>query len=100
MRKTAIITIIALSSLLISGCTQKNTDNTSTISENDAKKIALEHAGVNADQITFIHSNLEYDDGYQYYDVEFRGYKQEEYDYEIDPYTGKVLDFDYDAEHY
>ena len=47
--------------------------------------------------MNFVHSELDYDDGVQVYDVEF--YKgNAEYDYEIDAATGIVLSYDYDAE--
>ena len=70
------------------------------ITEENAKKIALSHAGLTADQVTFIKSGLDRDDGHQNYDVEFYSKDKTEYDYEIDPYTGEVLNYDYDAEYY
>lgn len=64
-----------------------------------AKQAALEHAGLNADDVRFVHADLELDDGNWKYDVEF--YKDNiEYDYDIDALTGAVLSFDQDAEHY
>lgn len=64
-----------------------------------AKQAALEHAGLNADDVRFVHADLELDDGSWKYDVEF--YKDNiEYDYDIDALTGAVLSFDQDAEHY
>ena len=70
------------------------------ITEENAKKITLSHAGLTADQVTFIKSGLDRDDGHQNYDVEFYSKDKTEYDYEIDPYTGEVLNYDYDAEYY
>lgn len=64
-----------------------------------AKQAALEHAGLNGDDVRFVHADLELDDGNWKYDVEF--YKDNiEYDYDIDALTGAVLSFDQDAEHY
>lgn len=64
-----------------------------------AKQAALEHAGLNGDDVRFVHADLELDDGSWKYDVEF--YKDNiEYDYDIDALTGAVLSFDQDAEHY
>lgn len=64
-----------------------------------AKQAALEHACLNADDVRFVHADLELDDGSWKYDVEF--YKDSiEYDYDIDALTGAVLSFDQDAEHY
>ena len=98
MNRKVIIATLVFISLLTSGCTRQNMEDTNIITEADARSIALEHAGLGANQITFIRSNLEYDDGYPYYDIKFLDTEQNEYDYEIDPYSGDVLDFDYDAE--
>lgn len=70
------------------------------VSEDRAREIALEHAGLTADQVTFIRSHLDYDDGRQCYDVEFYTADYKEYDYEIDANTGDVISYDYDAEGY
>lgn len=70
------------------------------IGEEEARRIALEHAGLEESQVTFVHSLLEFDDGQWEYDVEFYTANYEEYDYEIDAYTGAVISFDYDAEYY
>lgn len=67
------------------------------ISEADAKKIALEHAGVKETDITFSKIKLEYDDGVLQYEVEFY-VGNEEYDYELDAAAGTILSYDYDIE--
>ena len=69
------------------------------IGEDEAKRAALEHAGLAAEQATFLCSQLDFDDGQWVYDVEFYSANYEEYDYEIDAYTGAVVSYDYDAEH-
>ncbi|MBQ7839082.1 MAG: PepSY domain-containing protein [Lachnospiraceae bacterium] len=79
---------------------QNNGTETNMISEEKAREIALSHAGLTADQVTFIKSGLDRDDGRKNYDVEFYSSDQKEYDYEIDPYTGEILEYDYDAEYY
>lgn len=69
----------------------------SIITAAEAKKIALEDAGLVSSEVIFIHTNYEIDDGRQLYDVEF--YKGLiEYDYEIDAQTGKIISKDTDAE--
>lgn len=70
------------------------------VTEEQARETALSHAGLTADQVTFVRSKLDRDDGRLMYDVEFytSGYK--EYDYEIDASTGEILSYDYDAEGY
>ena len=65
------------------------TSSVTTISAERAKEIALQHASLSAADVNFVHSELDYDDGVQVYDVEF--YKgNAEYDYEIDAATGIV----------
>ena len=82
------------------GTTHNGGEEGPMISEEDAKQIALSHAGITSDQVTFIKSGLDRDNGRLNYDVEFYTNEPKEYDYEIDPYTGEVLDVDYDAEYY
>ena len=79
---------------------QNGADGTTMISEEEAKQIALAHAGLKADQVTFIKSGKDREDGHIRYDVEFYTTDNKEYDYEIDPYTGEILGYDYDAEYY
>ncbi|MCO7136915.1 PepSY domain-containing protein [[Clostridium] leptum] len=79
----------------------ENTSRTSTsyITEEEAKQIALTHAGVAEEDTSFLYVKQDYDDGRAEYDVEFfAGGK--EYDYEIDASTGDILSSDFDAEHY
>ena len=68
-----------------------------TISEGEAKAIALKHAGLKESEVTFALAHLDMDDGIQAYDVEF--YKDgKEYDYEIDAYSGDIISYDFDME--
>lgn len=66
----------------------------------EAKEIALNHAGLTADGVTFIKGKLERDDGREKYEIEFYTSDFKEYDYEIDPKTGEILSYDYDAENF
>lgn len=76
--------------------TQQNTSNAMlTIEEAQAK--ALKHAGLSVQEVTFVKSQPDMDDGLQIYDIEFYTKDQSEYNYDIDAYTGEVLSFDYDA---
>ncbi len=83
---------------------QPNTNQTAgEITVEEAKTIALEHAGLTADAVTFVKAKQDYDDGRLVYEIEFvttsgNGYL--EYDYEIDAATGSILSYDYDAESY
>ena len=83
-----------------SNTTHNNTTSGTKISEEEAKRIALSHAGLTTDQVTFIKSGIDRDDDREYYDVEFYTKDHKEYDYEIDPHTGDVVSYDYDAEYY
>ena len=77
-----------------------NSTVTGLITEDRAREIALAHAGLTADQVSFVRAKLDWDDGRQVYDVEFYTADYKEYDYEIDAASGEILSFDYDAEHY
>lgn len=65
------------------------------ITEENAKSIALENAGIKAEDVTFIHSEQEHDDGKTVFDVGFITNTNEEYDYEILAETGEILGIDY-----
>ena len=67
-------------------------DGSSTITKEDAKKIALSHVGANEENVKRYESSLEYEDARQVYEIEF-DYKGYEYDYEIDAKTGEILQF-------
>lgn len=92
MKKLNLILVLLLTVLLITGC-----KNSEKITEEQAKAIALEHAGVTAQQAENFVIYEDYDDGRRYYDVHFHfdGY---EYDYEINAKNGKVLDYDKEYE--
>ena len=69
------------------------------IGEARAKEIALNHAGLSSSAVTFVRSNLDWDDGRAEYEVEFYA-GGKEYDYDIDALTGEIRSYDYDAEYY
>ena len=64
------------------------------ISVDEAKSIALRRAGLSASDVVFRKAKLEHDDGRLLYDIEFYVTGQKEYEYEIDAYSGAVLDED------
>ena len=80
------------------GFAPSSTDPGTLIGEEKAKSAALSHAKLKAEQVTFVSCNLEWEDGRRVYEVEFYTASGQEYCYEIDAYTAKVLSADYDAE--
>ena len=67
------------------------------ISEEKAKKIALDHAGLKEADVKHLFVELDYDDGVLRYEVDFRQ-GQYEYDYDIDAKTGQILSYDKDID--
>lgn len=74
-----------------------NADKTKFIGEESAKSIALEKAGLSADQVTFEKVELDRDDGVWQYEVEFRKGRTE-YDYDIKADDGSILSYDVDKD--
>ena len=62
-----------------------------------AKAIAIENAGVKADEVTFVKEGYEIENGRTEYEIEFF-LGNAEYDYEIDAQTGKINSFDQEIE--
>ena len=69
------------------------------ITEAQAKEIALKDAGLKEVEVTFVRSNIDYDDGVMEYEVEFFS-GNTEYDYDIDATTGAIRARDFDCEFY
>ena len=72
-----------------------STSEKSEISSEEAQKIALEHAGFTADEVSGLHAEYEFDDRIHQYDVRFY-VGRTEYDYEINAETGEILSFEMD----
>lgn len=68
---------------------------TTALTREEAEAIALEHAGFTADQVKYLHTEYEIDDGRPQFEVSFHQDRWE-YDYEIDGETGRVLSFEKD----
>lgn len=71
----------------------------SAITKDKAKGIALQHAGVAESDTKFLRVKEERDNGRLIYEVEFYA-KGKEYDYDIEKSTGKILSSDFDIENY
>ena len=74
---------------------QSNVNTTANISVERAKEIALSHAGLASNQVTFQRIELDFDNGIQKYEIEFY-YNYREYSYEIDANTGNILSYEQD----
>ncbi len=74
--------------------TSGNTGNAdSYISVNQAQSIAVGHAGLSRDEVSFSKAKLEHDDGLTVYEIEFSK-NGVEYEYTVDAVTGNVLSYD------
>lgn len=107
---------IILTVLLLSGCSGASAPDVSDtnsrsaaaqgsaapeaalITEDEAKAAAYDHAGIAAEDVSFVKTNLDYEHGRTIYEVEFYSGNME-YDYEIDASTGEILSWDHDAEY-
>ena len=69
--------------------------NPPKLTEDQAKDIALKHAGLNADQVRFQRTEFEMDRGVPQYDIEFEN-DSWEYEYELHADTGEILSYDRD----
>ena len=63
------------------------------LTKDEAKKIALDKAGVTAAEATFTKARLDYDDGREEYEFEFFA-NGREFDVDVDANTGRVVKFD------
>lgn len=67
---------------------------TSQLTLEEAKAMALEHAGLTEDQVTFLKSKLDKEDSRQVYELEFYNTgSYRSYEYEIDAATGEIIRF-------
>ncbi len=68
------------------------------LSPEAAQAAALAHAGLTADEVTYVRTHLDHDDGRKEYEIEFYC-GDREYDYDIDALTGAIRSFDSELEH-
>lgn len=71
------------------------TAGAAALTKEEAQAIALEHAGFTEDQVTWLRTEYEIDDGVPQYEVQFHQGRWE-YDYEINADTGAILSYDRD----
>lgn len=65
------------------------------ITQEQAQQIALDHAGFTADQVKYLRTEYEIDDGIPQYEVDFHQGRWE-YDYEINAETGAIMSYNKD----
>lgn len=75
--------------------TQPSAQPAGRLTREQAQTIALDHAGFTADQVTYLRTEFEIDDGIPQYEVQFHQGPWE-YDYEINADTGDILSYDRD----
>lgn len=75
----------------------KNYTSSAKITSDEAISKALHDAGFNKDEVKFLRSELDYDDGILKYEVEFKK-DGIAYEYDINADTGEILWVDRDAD--
>ena len=91
--------LIALAAVVVAAilvaCTPALSAQSAVLTAEDAKALAVEHAGLIGQQVSRLRAEYEIDDGVPQYDVEF-WYDGIEYNYEIHAETGTILSFEKD----
>ena len=78
---------------------QNNINNNNTnakITSDKAKEIALNHANLSENQVSYINAHSDYDDGIQVYDVSLY-VNDVEYSYEINAQNGNIVSYEMDS---
>ena len=79
----------------VDGAVSSSAITDTKIPREQAKSVALEHAGFAEDQVSFLYVTFDYDDGVPEYEVEFVA-NGLEYEYTIHAETGELLSFETD----
>ena len=114
MKKLLLISALLISSLCITACNNNSVNNSSQpptatatttqampettefISEEKAKEIALQKAGLTAEGVTFTKIGLDRDDGVWQYEIDFRQDKTE-YETDINAVDGTIIKWEIDS---
>jgi uncharacterized membrane protein YkoI len=65
------------------------------LTEDQALELALNHAGLTQEQVTYVKVEKDFDDGVWVYEIEFREGRTE-YEYAVRASDGKIVDYDKD----
>ena len=76
-------------------CSSNTSANVNTNSDK-AKEIALNHANLSKNQVSYINAHSDYDDGIQVYDVSLY-VNDVEYSYEINAQNGNIVSYEMDS---
>ena len=76
-----------------SGITNNEVVGANKITIDQAQEIALNHAKLTAEQVSFIRTESEFDDGIEKYNIEFY-YNNQKYDYDINAVNGQIIQYD------
>ncbi len=98
MKKLKLVIITTIISISLMGCSNSKVLNNKTVTIDEAKEIALKHAGLTSDQVSFVEAESDIDNGVEKYNIEFYC-DNKEYDYEINSNNGEIIKYDYDAEY-
>ena len=88
-------TVIALAAI-VGAMAAATTVSAATISQESAKRTALEAAGVQEERVIFKAVETDYDDGREIYEVDFFIPGEIKYEYDIDANTGEIVEQDTD----
>ncbi|MEG0367182.1 MAG: PepSY domain-containing protein [Coprobacillus sp.] len=89
--------IIGCLALTLTACSNGDKNTTQKISLADAKSIALKHANLTEDKITYGETGADTINGVYQYEIEFKDGDGKEYDYQIHGGTGEIIKFDHMA---
>lgn len=98
MKRLKLATVITIISISLIGCSNSEVLNNKKVTIDEAKEIALKHAGLTSDQVSFVEVESDVDNGVEKYNIEFYC-DNKEYDYEINSNNGEIIKYDYDAEY-
>ena len=88
MKRLWILCVCTL--FLLVGCSKQSEKVQTTITQEQAKTIALEHAGLTEEEVTFTKEAMDQEGPKTVYEFEFY-FNQTEYEYEIDATTKSIL---------
>ena len=89
MKRTASLFLAILLLAGVFGCAPRGM-GVGMVTAEEAQNIALAHAGLTQDQVQYLRTEYEVDQGVPQFEVEFH-YDGWEYDYEISAETGEIL---------